>query len=457
MLHRCLRPCCAALLLLACIGVLSGCANYLAPFEVEPARPGQQSIKQSTLEALPPPEEKAVVAVYRFRDQTGQYKPAENFSTFSTAVTQGATTILMRSLEESGWFVPIEREGLSNLLNERQIIQSMRAQHQGPEGESLGSLPPLLYAGIMLEGGVIGYDTNVLTGGLGARYLGMGANGQYRQDQVTIYLRAVSTQNGRVLATVHTTKTMLSQKLDGGLFRFVEADRLLENETGYTFNEPTTMAVTEAIDEAVRNLVVEGLRDGLWKLEDPSQAAELYAAYDRAMERTRQTDYYGRIVRTDNRPSMGLGVTGGAQLHEGDFENPLGRPTGSVYARMSLVPHLALGASGSLGAIAAEDAFNQLHTTADVHAIYYVTPRTRFTPLLLGGAGVLYQFQSAGDGLFPYVRGAAGLEYMYSSRLGFSLMLGNEYPLKEGLDGRAMGTVHDNLWSLRLGLTWYPF
>src|SRR5690606_2313947 len=211
------------LLLLGLLALLaSGCANYLAPFETQRARPAPPTPTADALSALPPPREPIVAAVYRFRDQTGQYKALENVSTFSTQVTQGATSILMRALEESRWFVPIEREGLSNLLNERQIIQSIRAQHAGPEGEPLGPLPPLLYAGVLLEGGIIGYDSNVLTGGVGVRYLGTGGAGEYRQDQVTVYLRAVSTQSGRVLKSVHTTKTIVSQRVQGNLFRFVD-------------------------------------------------------------------------------------------------------------------------------------------------------------------------------------------------------------------------------------------
>ena len=199
-----------ALLLGLLVLLGAGCSPRLAPFQVEAPRVGApRSVANGALSSLPPPKEPVVVAVYRFRDQTGQYRALENSSTFSTAVTQGATTILVGALEESGWFVPIEREGLSNLLNERQIIQSTRQQYTGPEGEGLPPLPPLLYAGILLEGGVIGYDSNTLTGGVGARYLGTGVSGQFRQDQVTIYLRAVSTQNGRVLASVHTTKTIV--------------------------------------------------------------------------------------------------------------------------------------------------------------------------------------------------------------------------------------------------------
>ncbi len=34
------------------------------------------------------------------------------------------------------------------------------------------NLPSLLFAGLILDGGIIGYDCNTVTGGLGARYLG---------------------------------------------------------------------------------------------------------------------------------------------------------------------------------------------------------------------------------------------------------------------------------------------
>src|SRR5690625_920843 len=122
--------CRLTLALLAAAVFASGCASYMAPLATTAAHPGIETRAGAELRRLPPPEEKVVVAVYRFRDQTGQYKQAENMASWSTAVTQGSTSILMRALEESGWFAPIEREGLSNLLNERQIIQSIRADRK---------------------------------------------------------------------------------------------------------------------------------------------------------------------------------------------------------------------------------------------------------------------------------------------------------------------------------------
>ncbi len=448
------------LVLLAAAGVLlSGCANYLRPFQVAPAQPGLHTTEaHGLLEALPAPEEEVVVGAYRFRDQTGQYKPSRTVS-YSTAVTQGATSILIDALAESGWFVPIEREGLSNLLNERQIIQSVRAQHAGPEGEGLGPLPPLLYAGILLEGGIIGYDTNVLTGGAGARYFGAGGSGQFRQDRVTVYLRAVSTQSGRVLKTVHTTKTILSQRLSGSLFRFVAPDRLLEAEVGYSFNEPATLAVTAAIEEAVLALVIEGIEEGMWSLQNPNavNTSSVFQAYEEAKTHTAALDVYGRRVTTRNRPGLAVGLSGGAQRYEGDYRNALARPTGGAYLRGAVAPGLVLGLGASVGSAAADSIFSTPHIAADVHALYYMLPRARLSPFLTAGAGALVQdgqFE-LGQGLFPYVTGGLGLEWLLSPRVGLSLALTNTYPLLEGLDDVSRSRVHDNLWSLRGGLTFY--
>ena len=240
------------------------------PMQTSEARLGANSNVYEDMQKLPEPKEPVVVAVYKFRDQTGQYKPSDIGANWSTAVTQGATSILINSLEESGWFVAIEREGLANLLNERKIIRSSRANYnsQDPSQDQNQLLPPLLFAGIILEGGIISYESNVMTGGAGLRYFGAGASGEYREDRVSIYLRAISTSNGRILKTVHTAKTILSQKMDAGIFRYVSLKRLLEAEVGFTFNEPSGIAVQEAIDKAVHAMVIEGLLADLWEVKD---------------------------------------------------------------------------------------------------------------------------------------------------------------------------------------------
>ena len=103
--------------------LFSGCgAYYNQPTGVQKAVLGEGTPATSLLKDLPKPKEQVVVGVYKFRDQTGQYKPQENGSSFSTAVTQGATSILIKALEDSKWFIPIERENIGNSY----IINSTR-------------------------------------------------------------------------------------------------------------------------------------------------------------------------------------------------------------------------------------------------------------------------------------------------------------------------------------------
>jgi len=451
--------------MLVAVGVLvSGCTNYAAPLKTAPARPGIESRAASSLRSLPRPSDPVVVAVYRFRDQTGQYKAKETGSSFSTAVTQGATSILMRALEESGWFVPIEREGLSNLLNERQIIQSIRQQHKGEGGQDLGPLPPLLYAGVMLEGGIVGYDTNILTGGAGARYFGIGGSGEYRKDQVTVYLRAVSTQSGRVLKTVHTTKTILSQRLDGGAFLFVDQDRLLETEAGYSFNEPPVLAVTEAIDEAVRSLVLEGINENIWAAapEEDEIVSEALAEYARDHENARRRDYFDRISNPDARRGLSVGVYGVGQRYDGDVRSPQARAGAGLHVRSSLSPRWAAGLNVSAGRIAAEQAFDTQTAGAALGLRYHVLPGSPLTPYVQAEGGL--RLIDPLDGRFganrhPEAGLRAGFESLVGSlvgsRIGIDVSAGVRYSLRDDLDGVDVGRYTDSIWSLRLGLTVY--
>ncbi len=252
--------------------LMFGCASV--PPAVKPAKVGFVTSTHRALISLPPPKGKIFVAIYRFRDQTGQYKYNPNATSFSTMVTQGATSMLIKALEDSGWFIPVEREGLADILTERKIIRASSEQYKKNFKKSDTSsffpkLDPLDVASIALEGGIVAYDTDVLTGGFGAKYYGVGGSVKYRVDRVTIYLRASSVDNGRVLTSVMTNKTILSKEIDIGVFRYVSIKKLLEIETGLSYNEPTQMCVLEAIEKAVIGLVVDGLEKGYWKLKNP--------------------------------------------------------------------------------------------------------------------------------------------------------------------------------------------
>jgi curli production assembly/transport component CsgG len=220
------------------------------------------------LSRLPRPAVKVPVAVYGFRDQTGQYKSAPE-SAYSTLVTQGAASILVKALEDSGWFVPVEREGLQNLLTERRIVRAVESPTD--KGKPVINLPNMTPASLIIEGGVIAYESNVRTGGKGASYLGIGASTQYRVDQVTVGLRNVDVRTGQVLTTVSVTKTIYSTQFSASLYKYVDYQKLLQAETGFTTNEPAQLAVREAVESAVLHLTAFGIRDRYLELQDPGE------------------------------------------------------------------------------------------------------------------------------------------------------------------------------------------
>jgi len=236
------------------------------------------------LQTLPPPASQLFVAVYAFTDQTGQHKPNDTYADYSFAVTQGATSILMNALYDTGqgkWFDVLERSRLPDLLQERQIIRANRLEFPGPAGTPLPPLGPLHNAGLVFEGGIIGYDSNLLTGGAGANYLGIGASTQYRKDTVAIYLRTISVLTGDVLTSVVANKTIYSVEFNASVNKFVGFNKLLQIETGFSTNEPVQLAVKQAIEEAVYSTVMEGAIRNYWSFADPQKQATLIAYYEK--------------------------------------------------------------------------------------------------------------------------------------------------------------------------------
>jgi curli production assembly/transport component CsgG len=237
---------------------------------------------QNLLNQLPRPQRQVAIAVYGFTDQTGQFRLTETGQTLSRAVTQGASSMLVKALQEAGerdWFIVVERERLDNLLRERQIIGEMRKRYLGEQEIDPNALPALLFAGVLLEGGIVGYDTNTVTGGAGAAFLGIGARTEYRQDTVTVYLCAVSVRTGEVLTNVTASKTIASQAIGANAYRFVAFRELLEAEFGITANEPDQVALQQAVEKAVYGLVLEGIELDLWRFADMPATEALRAAY----------------------------------------------------------------------------------------------------------------------------------------------------------------------------------
>ena len=224
---------------------------------------------EKQLQSLPELEGPIIaIAVYSFMDKTGQRKGADNYASFSSAVTQGGESWLIESLQKAGegkWFKVLERSGLENLIKERQMYRQAREEF---ENNKQSGLQPMLFAGVIAEGGIIGYDTNIQTGGYGASVMGIGAFTQYRKDVITVSLRLVSTNTGEVLLSVATSKTVFSANINGTALVFInKGTRYGEAEIGTANNEPVTIALRAAIDAAVIEIIKEGEIKGYWKFK----------------------------------------------------------------------------------------------------------------------------------------------------------------------------------------------
>ena len=235
-----------------------------------------QDLQSKKLKNVIIPEVSPVVAVYptAFTDQTGQRKSNSEFALFSTAITQQPNALLIRALKHAGngkFFRVVERVGLDNLTKERQLIRSAREQF-ATEEEKKKQLAPLLFAGILMEGAVISYEANLESGGVGARYLGIGNSVQYREDNITVSLRMVSVATGEVLLEVLSQKTIFSYGKSEDVFRFIEAGtELVEIELGNARNESSTIALMKAIEGGVLEIVKQGYNKKYWVYNTPTK------------------------------------------------------------------------------------------------------------------------------------------------------------------------------------------
>jgi len=258
---------------------LSGCSGYNAAKNIKdnagPARL-QNSPEQMRLDAVPELDGKKItIAVYNFMDKTGQRKPSDRLANLSSAVTQGSEVWVIKALQDVGgasWFDVVERVGLDNLVKERQLIRNTREVYEKEKSTGPTPLKPMLFAGLLLEGGIVGYDSNVAMGGAGARYLGIGMQDEYRIDTVTIVIRLVSVSTGRVMLSVATEKTIASYRSGTDVFKFLDlGTKIVESEIGWSVNEPVNYAVRAAIEAGVVEMIYEGERKNYWKFKQFGQ------------------------------------------------------------------------------------------------------------------------------------------------------------------------------------------
>jgi curli production assembly/transport component CsgG len=436
--------------------LLTGCGAYFnQPTKKQSARFGEEVYSNEYIKDITPVKP-IVVGVYKFRDQTGQYKQVESGVSYSTAVTQGATTILVKALEDSKWFMPIERENISNLLNERQIIRSTRQEESKKQGnpEEIKPLAPLLFAGVILEGGIVSYDSNIITGGAGARYFGAGASTQYRQDRITIYLRAVSTSSGKILKTVYISKTILSQAIDINLFRFVKLKRLLEIETGVSQNEPGQLVVKEAIEKAVESLIIEGIKDGIWQAREEKFVVDrAIASYENEKEASLETSLFEREL-INRRGKHAISVAPFASYFDGDYANSNIDFGGQVgFKHYFMDSNFNVGLSAGIVTLSNEKIFTKDFLISDLNLEYILLSKDKVTPFLYGGGGGLIDDDFS---KFEFkLQYGVGLEYIPIKNLGVRLFVEQNMLFTDDIDLKIYGNLDDSYWRYGVGLTYF--
>ena len=258
---------CLLVILVSSCAVLSHNTDFALTRDIKSAN--ILDLQSEELLNIPAAKRQPIIAVYSnsFQDLTGQRKSNSSFAMFSTAVTQAPEALLIRALKHAAdgkFFRVVERVGLDNLTKERQLIRSTRENFEEDK-----QLKPLLFAGLLIQGGVISYDTNIESGGIGARYLGVGNSKQYREDVVTISLRLVSVSTGEVLLETTVSKNILSTGVSQDIFRFIEmGTELVEVEGGVAENEAASIALQKAIETGVLNLIEIGIQRGYWEYEN---------------------------------------------------------------------------------------------------------------------------------------------------------------------------------------------
>ena len=255
-------------LIVVMLGVwLASCSQLKQDVAYEPPVISQSQLDKEIVGFPPLDGDPMTIAVYGFADKTGQRKASQKLSLLSTAVTQGADSWIVNSLRLFGhgsWFKVLERAGLDNLVKERQIIRTTRDIYK--KGDKANALPPLLFAALLLEGGITGYDSNITTGGAGARFLGIGASIEHRRDQVMISMRLVSVQTGQILLAVNVEKVIYSTSVGTDVFKFVDAGtEALELQAGVAENEPVSFAVRLAVEAGILMLVKQGIEQKIWR------------------------------------------------------------------------------------------------------------------------------------------------------------------------------------------------
>ena len=339
-------------------------------------------------------------------------------------------------------------------MNERQIIRSTRKEYEvAKDGKTIISdqLPPLLYAGVLLEGGIISYDTNVMTGGIGARYFGIGGGTQYRQDRVTVYIRVVSSMTGEIMKTIYTSKNILSTTVNGSFFRYIDTDRILEAEMGFTQNEPVSLAVTQAIEKAVYTLILESVEDGTFRIEKQHEKAftGLLDKYH-AEEQKNTNQLVGNKFQDKERTRASILLMANGDIIKGDYVDAKMNIGGKAGFKYFVSDHVNAEVSVGFETLENKGIIKNNFMYTDLNIEYLLLPKFSFSPYAYAGIGSMYN----GKNFLKYQFGG-GIEYLAGKNLGVRLNAQYDMGFDDTWDEFVSGKQKDQAFHIGIGINYY--
>lgn len=157
---------------------------------------------------------------------------------------------------------------------------------------------------------------------------------------------------------------------------------------------------------------------------------------------------------------MSVGIYGGTQVYEGDFNSGTYSPLAGMDFNLKLTNNGFLSTNIEVGKLSATNNFESNLLNINLKYRYIFLPLERFTPTFNIGAGMTFgNSKSSGlakkEFIAPNICSGLGVEYMFSNNISVSLVGNYIYYLSDAVDGKSIGKFNDSSINFNLGLRYY--
>ncbi len=209
------------------------------------------------LKSLPHPRQKIPVAIYDLNDRTGQYLEMDDYSSHSTAISQGATDMLINALLNSEQYIIADRSILNQFMTEQDLKRKKQIGFNSQKPFQLNQLRESKY---IITGSITEYGI-MDTGGTKLKVDGKGFNTEGVIAYAALDLRIVNSFTNEVEYTIALKDGIKGEKKGLDVFSFLGDDYMVDLETGTGWQEPINLVVRRLIEAAVYDMSVNFFAD----------------------------------------------------------------------------------------------------------------------------------------------------------------------------------------------------